>query len=138
MNIWFDMDGTLADTLKGWWALTDEQWIERVKTAKGIVNLSVVARLIHKAQANGHKVGIISWLPKSGNQEVVSAKRYWLSKRLPSVQWDTIDIIPNGVPKWEGHNGILFDDNCKNREAWNEHNGNGYSERDIIAVLKAL
>ena len=73
MNIWFDMDGTLADTLKDWWALTDEQWIERVRTAKGIVNLSVVARLIHKAQANGHKVGIISWLPKSGNQEVVEA-----------------------------------------------------------------
>ena len=138
MKIWFDMDGTLADTLNGWWTLTDEQWIERVKTARGMLNLSALARLLHRAQKNGHEVGIISWLPKSNNQAVAEAKKIWLAKRLPSVNWDTIEIIPNGHPKWEGHDGILFDDNRKNRDEWNEHNGNAHNWDEILTVLKTL
>lgn len=139
MKIWFDMDGTLADTLKDWWTLTDEQWIERVLTAPGMVNLSVLARLLHRAQRNGHEVGILSWLPKSGDPRVVEAKKAWLAKRLPSVEWDTVDIIPNGQAKWIGHEGILFDDNKTNREQWNRYYGSGaYDEKEMLAVLRVL
>lgn len=138
MTLWFDMDGTLADTMSEWWTLSDEQWIERVRNAKGMINLSAFAKLIRKAQRNGYKIGICSWLPKSNNEKVIEAKKFWLNNRLPSVQWDFIDIVPNGEPKWLNHNGILFDDNKRNRKEWTEHNGIAYNYNEILETLKTI
>lgn len=145
MKLWFDLDGTLADTLNGskpWYEISDEEWVEIVRNAKGMINLSALARLLHKAQKNGYTIGIISWLPKTRTKEneTIEAKREWLAKRLPSVKWDTIEIVPNGTAKWEGRNGYLFDDNKKNRREWNKHNGNGtaFNYDEILTVLKAL
>lgn len=138
MTLWFDLDGTLADTLTRWWELDDEQWIERVRTAKGMINLSTFARLINKAQAKGYKLGVCSWLTKTNDKRVAIAKKEWLKKRLPSVKWDNIDIIANGEPKWFNRNGILFDDNKNNRAEWIEHNGIAYNYNEILDILKKI
>lgn len=143
-TLWFDMDGTLADTLRArpFWTLSDEEWVETVRTARGMVNLSALARLLRKAQRNGYEVGIVSWLPKSETlrEETVNAKREWLARHLPSVKWDAVDIIRNGAPKWEGREGFLFDDNKKNRHDWNKHNGEGtaYNYDEILGVLRRI
>jgi len=145
MELWFDLDGTLADTLrneKPWYEISDEEWVEIVKSAKGMVNLSALARLLHRAQKNGHTIGVVSWLPKTRTKEAetIEAKREWLAKRLPSVKWDAIDIVPNGTAKWDGRNGFLFDDNKKNRREWDKHNGNGtaFNYTEILVILKEL
>lgn len=124
--IYFDMDGTIADLygVEGW---LDDLIAENVRPyaeAKPLVNLSLLARYIHKVQAKGYTVGVISWLSKSGsdayNEAVTAVKREWLAKHLPSVEWDEIHIVKYGTPKSTCRScpGILFDDEEKNLNEW--------------------
>lgn len=124
--IYFDMDGTIADLygVEGW---LDDLIAENVRPyaeAKPLLNLSLLARYIHKAQAKGYTVGIISWLSKCGsdayNEAVTAVKREWLAKHLPSVEWDEIHIVKYGTPKSTCRScpGILFDDEQRNLDEW--------------------
>lgn len=143
--IWFDMDGTIAN-LYG-----VENWLEHLQSysaypymaAKPLVNLSTLARMIHKAQVQGYTVGIVSWLSKHPTPEydeaVTIAKLNWLKHHMPSVQWDEIHIVPYGTPKHEIGGGCLFDDEAPNRTAWSENPANtAYDVNDIIGVLKEM
>ena len=124
--IYFDMDGTIADLygVKGW---LDDLIAENTRPyaeAKPLLNLSLLARYIHKAQRMGYIVGVISWLSKSGspeyNKAVTEVKREWLKKHLPSVEWDEIHIVEYGTPKSTCRTcpGILFDDEERNLKEW--------------------
>ena len=124
--IYFDMDGTIADLygVEGW---LDDLIAENTRPyaeAKPLLNLSLLARYIHKAQKMGYIVGVISWLSKSGsdayNEAVTIAKREWLAKHLPSVEWDEIHIVKYGTPKSTCRScpGILFDDEQRNLDEW--------------------
>ena len=140
-GIWFDMDGTIAD-LYG-----VDNWLEKLVNsdpspyaeAAPLVNLSRLARRLNKLQRDGYKIGIVSWLSKSGsceyNKMVISAKKKWLEIHLKSVKFDYIDIIEYGTPKEIGRNGILFDDEEKNRKNWK---GNSFDENQIFEILKSL
>ena len=142
MKIWFDMDGTIAD-LYG-----VENWLDYLMAsdttpylaAKPLVNLSLLARYLNRAQKEGHEIGIISWTSKGGtdlyNGEVALAKMVWLHKHLPSVVWDNIKIVAYGTNKYETcGNGILFDDEAHNREAWEDE---AYTPDEILKVLKKV
>ena len=144
MTIWFDMDGTIAD-LYG-----VENWLPMVRAsdptpylvARPLVNLSVLARMLNKLQKQGHEIGVISWTSKTGTPEynaaVTAAKYAWLSKHLPSVDFDEIHVVPYGTPKQvfaHSNDDILFDDEAKNRENWT---GLALDVTDIIGALKAL
>ena len=124
--IYFDMDGTIADLygVEGW---LDDLIAENTRPyveAKPLLNLSLLARYIHKAQKMGYIVGVISWLSKSGtpeyNKAVTEVKREWLAKHLPSVEWDEIHIVEYGTPKSTCRScpGILFDDEERNLNEW--------------------
>ena len=139
--IWFDMDGTLANLYNV------DNWLEKLVNsdpspyleAAPLVNLSRLARRLNKLQRDGYKIGIVSWLSKSGsceyNKMVISAKKKWLEIHLKSVKFDYIDIIEYGTPKEMGRNGILFDDEEKNRKNWK---GNSFDESQIFEILKSL
>ena len=142
MKIWFDMDGTIAD-LYG-----VENWLDYLMAsdttpylaAKPLVNLSILARYLKRAQKVGHEIGIISWTSKGGtdlyNGEVALAKMVWLYKHLPSVTWDNIKIVAYGTNKYEAcGDGILFDDEAHNREAWKDE---AYTPEKILEVLKKV
>ena len=124
--IYFDLDGTIADLygVEGWLADLIAENVRPYAEAKPLVNLSLLARYIHKAQAKGYTVGIISWLSKSGsdayNEAVTAVKREWLAKHLPSVEWDEIHIVKYGTPKSTCRTcpGILFDDEQRNLDEW--------------------
>ena len=124
--IYFDLDGTIADLygVEGW---LDDLIAENTRPyaeAKPLLNLSLLARYIHKAQRMGYIVGVISWLSKSGtpeyNKAVTEVKREWLKKHLPSVEWDEIHIVEYGTPKSTCRTcpGILFDDEERNLKEW--------------------
>ena len=141
MTIWFDMDGTLADLYgqKGWLADLEEEREKPYRNARPLLNLQALARVLNRLQKQGHKIGIVSWLARGGSAEygerVANAKREWLAEHLASVHWDTINIMPYGIGKHIGRDGILFDDEEKNRKAWN---GIAYDETEIIKRLRAL
>ena len=142
--IYFDLDGTIANLygVDGW--LTDLEahnprpYIE----AKVMHNMSRLAKAIHKAQKSGIKVCVISWLSKSAtedyNKAVDKAKRKWLKKHLKSVNFDEIHIVPYGTPKSTvaKYNGILFDDEERNRKEWSK--GNAYPPEKIFEIFQKI
>lgn len=126
--IYFDMDGTIADLygVENWLADLIAENVRPYAEAKPLLNLSLLARYIHKAQRMGYTVGVISWLSKCGsdsyNEAVTAVKREWLAKHLPSVEWDEIHIVKYGTPKSTCRTcpGILFDDEQRNLDEWGE------------------
>ena len=124
--IYFDLDGTIADLygVEGWLADLEAENVRPYAEAKPLLNLSLLARYIHKAQKMGYIVGVISWLSKCGsdayNEAVTAVKCEWLAKHLPSVEWDEIHIVKYGTPKSTCRScpGILFDDEQRNLDEW--------------------
>ena len=141
MEINFDMDGTLVDLygVENWLAMLQNSDPTPYAVAKPLVNFSQLARLLNRLIANGHTVNIISWLSKNGNdtynEMVTSTKKSYLAKHLPSVHFTNIYIVPYGTPKENIANGILFDDEERNRKNWK---GTAYDEKNIVEILKKL
>lgn len=142
MTIYFDMDGTIADLygVEGWLADLEAKRTRPYDEAKPLCNMSILARALNKAQRNGIRIGVISWLSKTGtpdyNRKTERAKRKWLKKHLKSVQFDELYFVKYGTPKSTVANGfgILFDDEERNRLEWNR--GNAYPPEQIFEILK--
>lgn len=148
MTIYLDLDGTVIDFygVPNWLECLEAQDATPYRVAKPLVHLSTLARYLNRLQARGYRIGIISWLSKSGtdkfNAEVAEVKRDWLAKHLPSVQWDEIHIVPYGVPKSNCAtcpNAILFDDEQRNLNEWtaNTHNM-AYNADLLMEILRHL
>ena len=139
-EIWFDMDGTIADlySVDNWLAKILVNDVSPYENAKPLVNMNVLARILNKLQKQGYKIGIVSWLAYGENidgEKIENAKRKWIKKHLHSVNFNHLDFLPYGTPKQNGRNGILFDDEEHNRKMWNDVS---YDVDNIIGVLKAL
>lgn len=142
-EIWFDMDGTIANlyAVDGWLEYLKNEDVFPYVHADTLVNFSQLARQLNQLRKLGWKIGVISWTAKHGSDEynaaVETAKRIWLAKHLPSVQWDEIKVVRYGTNKWEAcGGGILFDDEEGNRNAW--ENGKAFHPDLIMKVLKEL
>ena len=98
-TLYFDMDGTIANlyAVDGWLNDLEAYNTRPYEEARVMHNMSTLARLLNKAQSNGYRIAIISWLSKSGtpdyNRKVEKVKRKWLKKHLKSVQFDEIYIV---------------------------------------------
>lgn len=144
MKINFDMDGTIANLygVQNWLEMLIAEDTTPYAKAAPMVNMSALARRLHTLQRAGYEIGVISWLSKSGgleyNERVTEVKRKWLAKHLPSVQWDSVIIIPYGTPKelfCGTAEDILFDDEERNRESWT---GIAYDVENILEILKGI
>ena len=142
--IYFDMDGTIADLygVEGWLNDLESENERPYATAKPLIRMSALARVLNRLQREGYTIGIISWLIKGGsddyNEKVAYAKQKWLKQHLASVNFDEINIVKYGTPKSTAVNiqgGILFDDEERNRTEWN---GTAFDVDNIIEILKAL
>lgn len=138
----FDLDGTLCDFygVENWLDYLMEENTYPYEVAKPLLNFSLFARLLHKLQTEGWRIGIISWTSKCGSEEfnlaVEIAKRAWLAKHLPSIEWDEIKVVRYGTNKYiECGGGILFDDEERNRNAWQDK---AYEPSQIMEILKTL
>ena len=144
MTIFFDMDGTIAD-LYG-----VENWLDYLiasdtlpyAIAKPLLKLNSLARILNRLQREGYRIGVISWLSKSGTEEynnaVTETKKNWLKKHLASVHFDEINIVKYGTPKQmfaRTENDILFDDEEKNRNNWT---GKAFDVNAILKILKGI
>jgi hypothetical protein len=139
--IYFDMDGTIADLygVENWLTDLENESARPYIEARPLVNLQALARILNRLTRSGYTVNIISWTSKNGspayNEAVAAAKLAWLSAHLNSVRFTSIEILPYGTPKQEYGQGILFDDEAHNREAWGE---GAHTEKEIFSVLKGL
>lgn len=142
--IYFDMDGTIANLygVENWLPMLRAFNPTPYEQAQVMVNMSALARVLNKLQKQGWHIGIVSWLSKQPTREydmaVAKAKYTWLYKHLPSVEFDEIKIIAHGTPKGQAvlyPQGILFDDEQPNRQAWK---GQAFDEKEILKILKKL
>lgn len=140
--IYFDMDGTLNRfyEVEGWLDMLIDSNPAPYKLAAPLVNMNKLARTLNKLQRAGYKLGIISWLSKTSTPEydkaVTAAKLWWLRKHLNSVKWDAVNIVAYGQNKWDVcGEGILFDDEAPNREAWG---GKAFHPDEMMKVLLSL
>ena len=140
-EIWFDMDGTIADLygVEGWLDMLLNENTKPYEIAKPLINMRELAKVLNRLIEKGWEIGVISWLAKNGtndyNKKVANAKMKWLAKHLKSVKFAKIDIVEYGTPKQINRNGILFDDEKQNRENWL---GIAYNVENIIQVLREL
>lgn len=144
MNIYFDLDGTLADfySVDNWLTKILENDSSPYREARPLHNFSQLAKLMHKCQEKGIEFSIISWGSKNSTENFLTAvadeKRRWLKTHLPSVHFSEIIIVPYGTPKENyknSHFDILFDDEQTNRKNWK--NG-AFEPQYIIPILKLL
>lgn len=144
MTIYFDLDGTLGNLygVEGWLNYLENRDAYPYAAAEPMCDFRQLARILNILQRNGYKIGVVSWLSKSGtpeyNEAVRRAKRRWLARHLPSVDWDEIHLVKYGTPKQfvvQDRDGILFDDEERNREAWW---GEAYTPDEIFQVLRSL
>lgn len=143
MKIWFDMDGTIADLygVNGWLEMLIAQDATPYAIAKPLVNLSTLARLMHKAQRNGFEICIVSALAKNSSAEydekVKAAKMKWLKKHLASVDFDEIRFVPYTFTKNDVNSGndILFDDENRHLTAWT---GKAFPANTILDILRVI
>jgi len=143
MKIWFDMDGTIADLygVDGWLEMLRASDPTPYAIAKPLVNLSALARLIHKVQRLGFEVCIVSALSKNSttdyDEKVKTAKMGWLKKHLASVDFDEIRFVPYTFTKNDVNSGsdILFDDEDRHLTAWT---GTAVHASEILSTLRAI
>ena len=140
----FDMDGTLAGLffVKGFKDALAKEDSTPYEIANPLFKADEMKNVISALKADGWKIGIISWLSKSGSdtygERVAKTKEAWLKKHLGSVNFDEIKIAKYGTPKQflaDHAFGILFDDEAGNREAWRDE---AYEPNQILEILKHL
>lgn len=143
MKIWFDMDGTIVDLygVKNWLEMLIAEDETPYAIAKPIVNLSLLARLMNKAQRNGYEICIVTALAKNStndyDEKVRNAKIKWLAKHLKSVHFDEIKFVPYYYTKNDVNDGNdwLFDDEERHLSTWT---GRAFPAKMMIEVLKTL
>ena len=142
--IYFDMDGTIANLygVSDWLEDLHAEKVRPYREAATMVRMATLARLLHKLQNNGYSIGIVSWLCRGGSQKyneaVTAAKIKWLKLHLPSVEFNEVHIVEYGTPKEKVvkyPQGILFDDEEKNRKNWI---GKSFSEKNLLENLRGL
>ena len=142
--IYFDMVGNIEDLygVEGWLDDLRNFNVRPYLEASALISLSQLARRLNRLQRRGYVIGIVSWSSMEATVEydhaVTIAKLRWLTRHMPSVNWDEIHITPYGVPKSTAVNhpmGILFDDNSSVRKEWK---GTAFDVNDILQILKEL
>ena len=99
--------------------------------------MSQLARLLNRVKERGHEISILSWTSRTGSPDycarIKESKLKWIKTHLKSVNFSSIEIVPYGTPKVG--EGILFDDEKKNRDTWGE---GAHTPEEIFEVLKGL
>lgn len=152
--IYFDMDGTIANFygVKNWLSMLENENVYPYVHCRPLIeSRKEFIYQLKRLQEKGYIIGVISWGSMSASKEYMKAireaKKAWLKKYFPLLEWDEIHIVKYGtakhlIPKIRG--GILFDDNLEIRKKWNKYGeknnycGFAYDEKHILEHLRSL
>lgn len=148
-QIWFDMDGTIADLY------SVQTWLpDLLGEKKGLfsnlapkVDMVELGKICNKLMEKNWEIGVITWTPKNVSDKYCQIageeKRAWLSKYMPYVQ--QVHIQAYGTPKQDALNKraklmVLVDDNEEVRQMWETPKVRKTidANKDIITELKKL
>ena len=149
--VYFDMD----DTIYGLSTLPD--WLPRLRANDAKVyrdgapchDLQLLGQFVNELQAQGVKIGIISWLSMCKDivlyRESRLEKRRFLQRHMSDVVWDEMHITAYGRKKHlvaKYPQGILVDDREPIRKEWERHGGIaidpvGISTVELIEKIRA-
>lgn len=143
-NIYFDMDGTIADLygVENWLEYLKDENPAPYRAAAPMLDMENFSTILEKLQGKGYTIGIISWLAKNSsakfNEKITFEKISWLNKYLPNISWNEIHIVEYGTNKSFFGCGILFDDEIGNRKNWAvaEYNNLAFDEKNILKILE--
>ena len=139
MTYYFDMDGTITNLygVENWLNFLEIESAWPYIAAAPLVNPEIFCAAARELKAKGINFGIISWTAKNGtksyNKTVREAKRAWLDHYFPEI-FTEIHIVKYGTSKFSVKNdeGILFDDEEKNRLKWK---GLAFSPEKIPEIM---
>lgn len=143
----FDMDGTIADLygVKNWLDDLRNYRATPYENARPMWDMKKLENALKKAQINGYKIAVVSWLSKESTKEydekVRTAKRKWLERN--NFPADEIHLVKYGTTKAnvirkKTDTAILFDDNEQVRKGWHLGTAVNPLDTDIIKYLNAL
>ena len=143
----FDMDGTIADLygVKNWLDDLRNYRATPYENARPMWDMGKLENALKKAQINGYKIAVVSWLSKESTKEydekVREAKRKWLAQN--NFPADEIHLVKYGTTKAnvirkKTDSAILFDDNEQVRKGWHLGTAVNPLDTDIIKYLNAL
>lgn len=145
--IYFDMDGTIADLygVEGWLECLMNEYTKPYREAKALVDMRALGKCLKRLQADGYVVGVVSWASKGADSEYVEriakAKRDWLARHIGAVEWDEVCVVEYGTPKSKCvkyPNGVLFDDEERNRKEWALGDGLAFGVENILGILEKM
>lgn len=147
-RVFFDMDGTFANLygVDGWLDYLIAGDATPYAICPPLYEISELVNAFALLVENGYEINIISWLAKNSTKEydakVREAKRNWL-ERMGLAQYIThTRITPYGVCKSttckKYGDGILFDDEVQNRNAWKLGATVDAKNENIIDVINEL
>lgn len=147
--LWFDLDGSIVDFYGV------DHWLDDIRAfnprpyrvAKPLYNMYTLCAILYGLRREGWHIGVISWLSKEPevqfDMEVIRAKNDWLKAYGMADLCDEIVICSHGLRKAEicrqfCRNGILVDDEEKNRQDWDLGLTIDARENVLGALLKLL
>lgn len=133
-KIYFDMDGTIADlySVNGWLDDLRAENTAPYENALPMYNMEALNELLEILVTLGFKIGVITWgsmdASEEYNKRVRQVKKQWIKDNLPVVS--EFHFQRYGTPKYRAsyqniniNHDILFDDNAKVREMWENKGG---------------
>lgn len=145
LNIYFDMDGTIADLygFKNWLNLLQAENVTPYENCEPMVDMLQLAELLKDSRINAN---IISWTSKYGSSNYNKRTRYakirWLRKHGLTPYIKHYYIVPYGTIKNDVLNrpltglDILVDDEQYNQLNWLSAGGSIISEKNILNDIK--
>lgn len=145
LNIYLDMDGTIADLYNypQWLSFLQQEKTEPYEFCSPMVDMNKLSTILKSNNAN---VNILSWLSKNSNsaydRKVRYAKLRWLEKNGLNMHIvNKYIIVPYGTNKGtyaKDEYDVLFDDELNNRRNWILNGGIAYPPDNILEKLKFL
>ena len=147
--IYWDMDGTIANLygVDGWLEAVESSQVYPYLVAEPMYDMTELKTVLRQLKENGYRMGVITWLSKTGTEEynrrTRAAKRMWLEVHGLWGLMDEVHMVRYGTPKHSTtrlYQGILVDDNMAVREEWERHGGSTIdpATTDVIEALNRL
>lgn len=149
LNIYFDMDGTIAD-LYG-----SEGWLEKIQASAPVfrslmplVDMLALQKVMGLLRQDDVNFGIISWLPMDASEEYAwkcaVEKSEWLLENFGTDAFNECYLVPYDTPKHEvlnrklTKNDVLIDDNWDVLLQWIKAGGRAIHNSQILNYLVKL